>query len=578
MREQFLLPFECGTPRFITDMGACKPASALSSKATDSAWQVVDYETADFKGRMICAQSLVQAPEVTLPLNAGGWHAFSVGFWPGIYYDSRIKYRLSGEEIFTVADHHDRPGAGGGPNQWNRTDLLETFPRFADLTGQDLVFGKQNHSTQSLKAFIAYVKLEPLTDEQVQLIRKNRARKDTRRLLSLIDGEGFFSSHVPYTRNELLESVEPYRDSDVGVVFWGVNLGDLTYYPSDVGRFYYSPGGAYALQCRKEGAESLFELDRQGIVPYRAACEHCHSMGLEFHTYYRLSMYDHDGPCNIFSTDSFFLKDHPECRIVAKDGTPLPKASYAFPETRDFMVSLMEEAMQTEIDGVALCFTRGPEYFGYEQPIIDEFQLRYGEDPRGLPDDDPRLLDLRAEHLTEFIRQVRKSADEHGKRRGRRIQVSAWLEFTDERMRYFSYDCYRWLKEELLDIVIAENPPELLKLAREKGCRIFQQQTNHATPAPEQVTSMQNALVKGLEGIAIWDLDAGQYEPEAWAVLKRLGHTDEVAHAPHPNIRPYPRMKRRQLLSIHGRDMSHTETRAVPGGWPPEMLPVYSGG
>jgi hypothetical protein len=578
MREQFLLPIECEAAHIISDLSACTPASALAPIAIDDAWQVVDYETEEFKGRMICAQSLVQAPEVTLPLNAEGWHAVSIGFWPGIYYDSRIKYRFSDEEVFTVADYHDRPGAGGGPLQWNRTDLLETFPRYADLTGQDLVFGKQNHSSQSLKAFIAYVKLEPLSEEQVQIVLEERARTDSRRLLSLIDGEGFFSSHAPHTKNEMLESVEPYRHSDVGVVFWGVNLGDLTYYPSKVGRYYYTRGGSYALQGRKEGADSLFALERQGIVPYQAACEHAHSMGLEFHTYYRLSMYDHDGPCNIFSTDSFFLKEHPACRIVTKNGTPLPKASYAFAETRNFMVSLMEEAMQTDIDGVALCFIRGPEYFGYEQPIIDEFQRLYNEDPRDVPDDDPRLLDVRAGFMTEFVRQARKAADVHGQRRGRRIQVSAWLEFSDERMRYFSYDCYRWLEEELLDIVITENPPELLRLAREKGCRIFQQQTGGNAPPQEQVTSMQNALVKGLDGIAIWDMDAGQYDPETWAVVSRLGHVDEVSHSAHPSIRPYPKMKRRQLLSVHGQDMSQTETKAVPGGWPPEMLPVYSGG
>ena len=578
MSEQFVLPIQCESGTYLTDMGACLPSAALSPTARDDKWQLVDYDAGEFQGRMICAQSLVQAPEVTLPLNVQGWHALSIGFWPGIYYDSRIKYRLADEEVFTVADYRDHPGLGGGPAQWHRTDLLETIPRYVNLTGQDLVLGKQNHTSQSLKAFIAYVKLEPLSDEQVQTVLQDRQRQDTRRVLALIDGEGFFSSHVPHTKNELLEAVEPYRHSDVGVVFWGVNLGDLTYYPSRVGRFYYSRGGAYALQSRKEAAESLFALEKQGIVPYQAACDHVHAMGREFHTYYRLAMYDHSGPTNIFTTESFFLKDHPDCRIVAKDGTPLPKASYAFPETRAFMVSLMEEAMQADIDGVSLCFIRGPEYFGYEQPIIDDFQRRYHQDPRVLPDDDPRLLDLRASYLTELIRQVRRAADEHGRRRGRPIQVSAWLEFSTPRMRYFNYDCRRWLEERLLDLVIAENPAQLLQLARRMECRIFQQQTNGATPPAEQVASMQNALLKKLDGIAVWDIDTAQYYPESWAVLSRLGHTEEVTYAPAPSIRPYPKMKRRQLLAVHGHDMHHTETRNVPGGWPPEMLPVYSGG
>lgn len=566
-----------GKAIYVADMGACTPKSALADVPTDNRWQVVAYDAGLVKGRMLCAQSLVQAPEVTLPLNLHGWHAVSIGFWPGIYYDSRIKYRLSGEQIFTVIDHRD-PGAGTGPAAWDRTELVESFPRYADVTGQDIVFAKQHHSHQSLKAFIAYVKLEPLSDAQVQAVIRDRERRDTRRVLALVDGDGLFVGRAPSTKAELLEVVEPYRHSDVGLVFWGVNLGDLTYYRSRVGTFCYARDGAFALQGRREAAESHWKLEQQGVVPWRAAMDHVHAMGLEFHTYYRLSMYDHVGPANIFTAESTFLAEHPECRIVARDGTALPKASYAFPETRDFMVRLMEEAMETDVDGVSLCFVRGPEYFGYEQPILDDFRDQYGIDPRELPDDDERLLDVRAAHMTRFVRQVRRAAEAHGSRRGRPIAVSAWIEGSDERMKYFSYDSYRWIEEGLLDLVIADNPPSFLRLARDKGCRVFAQRTaGWAGTLPEQhVEAMQYALLRNLSGIGIWDIDACQSFPETWAVVSRLGHEQEVRYA--LPAAGYPRMKRVQLLSVAGRDISHTETRNVPGGWPPEMLCVYSGG
>jgi len=564
-------------PIYITDMSQCQPSSSLSDVPAGDKWHVVPYEAAEVKGKMLCAQSLVQAPEVTLPLNVKGWHAISIGFWPGIYYDSRVKYRLSGEDIFTVIDYYDKPGAGGGPLMWNRTDILESVPRYADLTNQNIVFAKQLHSTQTFKAFIAYVKLEPLSEAQVAEILKDRSRTDTRKVVALLDGDTFFIQHVPYTKNELLEVVEPYRYSDVGLVFWGVCLGDLTYYPSKVGRFCYTDNDNFCLQLRKEAAESYKALAKQGVVPWKAAMDHVHAMGLEFHTYYRLSMYDHANPCNIFTTESHFLAEHPECRIVAKDGTPLPKASYAFPETRNFMVRMMEEAMAEGVDGVCLCNIRGPEYFGYEKPIIDDFLKLYHQDPRQLPDDDPRLLKLRATYMTEFLREVRRTADKHGKKQGKRIQVSIWIEAMEERMEYFSYDCYTWLEEKMLDLIFAENPPRLLQLAKEKGCRIYIPMTNGSCTMDQQIAAMHSALLKDLDGIAIWDIDNNaEFVPDSWAVVSRLGHREEVAYA--APYRPYPQMKRMQLLAVANRDISHTETKKVPFCWPPEMLVVYSGG
>ena len=145
-------------------------------------------------------------------------------------------------------------------------------------------------------------------------------------------------------------------------------------------------------------------------------------------------------------------------------------------------------------------------------------------------------------------------------------------------MKYFSYDSYRWIEEGLLDLVIADNPPPFLRLARDKGCRVFAQRTaGWAGTLPEQhVEAMQYALLRNLSGIGIWDIDACQSFPETWAVVSRLGHEQEVRYA--LPAAGYPRMKRVQLLSVAGRDISHTETRNVPGGWPPEMLCVYSGG
>ena len=403
---------------YLTDMSECLPQDALSSGPERHKWQVVAYTAEEgLAGNMAFAHALYETPAITLPLKVEGWHAISIGFWPGVEQEhtSLVKYRLSVRMCTrlwsTMYRAHRCPGCF-----WDKTEIVETFPRFADLTGQDLVFSKQNTAHPPTLACIAYVKLTPLSETEVEAIQRDREQKETRRVVGMIDGEGLFHQMCPATREELLEQIEPFRYADVGKVLWGVNLSDLTYYHSKVGRFYGSEDGVCPVLRHEHALKSHKALADQGIVPFAAALEYAHELGLEFHTYYRLSIVDKAQPYFFFSTETRFLRDNPDCRIVAKDGSPLMKASYAFPKVRDFMVSLMEEGMAYDIDGVHLCFTRGPEYIGYEQPVLDEFKRLYGLDAREVADDDERLYSRQSE-LSDGVRAG--CAEDGGPARGR---------------------------------------------------------------------------------------------------------------------------------------------------------------
>ena len=568
---------------YLTDLARCRPADAFSVTATKDKWQIVDYDAGRIKGTMLTAQALVNAPDVSLPVDVTGWHGISIGFWVGVYFDSIVKYRLSTEEVFTVVQHKFGPLAltesTSRTFQWDRTDILETFPRYADFTDVDAIFlGKQNTGHPRCKACIAYVKLEPLSPEQVDEIQRDRARKDTRMVVSINDSEGLFGIHSPRTKNELLEQVELYRHSDVGMVIWGNNVADLALYPSKVTKTQTAEGQVFPNPEQQEAWESRQALARQGVIPFKAVMDHVHSMGLEFHCYFRLSIGAHVHPFNVFPTDSYFLNDHPNCRMVAKDGTPMMKASYACPQVRDFMLSLIEEAMQYDIDGVNLCTIRGPHYTAYEQPVLDDFRELYGQDAREVPEDDERLLKLRASYFTEFVRAVRRAADKRGQERGRPIQLSTYIESSDERMLHFGYDSYTWLEENLLDIVIG-GPSRFLALARAKGLKVF---TATApgwldTPLQNLVYGAWFAHARDADGICIWDLNFCQFYPERWKILGRQGHKDELLDLPHAPEH-FPQMKRTKILSLAGQDFAHTEGKGNPQGSPPEMLVVYSGG
>jgi len=87
------------------------------------------------------------------------------------------------------------------------------------------------------------------------------------------------------------------------------------------------------------------------------------------------------------------------------DGTPVEKASYAYPEVREFMLSMIAEATERfDVDGVSLGFIRGPQYMQYEEPVLQDFRERFGEDGTKVGFGDPRMRQVRCAYLTRFVR------------------------------------------------------------------------------------------------------------------------------------------------------------------------------
>ncbi|MDE0504443.1 MAG: hypothetical protein OXI86_10215, partial [Candidatus Poribacteria bacterium] len=67
--------------RYITQMDACQPRGALSDRMEQGKWQLITYETEELKGVMIGALSIINAPNLTIPLDAAGWHKVYIGYW-----------------------------------------------------------------------------------------------------------------------------------------------------------------------------------------------------------------------------------------------------------------------------------------------------------------------------------------------------------------------------------------------------------------------------------------------------------------------------------------------------------------
>ena len=216
--------------RYVTQMDMCQPQQALSDRMEQGKWQLITYETEELRGTMVGALPIINAPNLTIALDATGWHKVYIGYWnPSHLYDDDpiIKVKLSDQPAFRI--FHEDVSA----DRQDSTFLREAFFDYVELTGQNLVIGKSN-GILGKQMFFAYVKLVPMSDEEIDRVIEDRADRCTRKLAVSIDGASYLHLCEFSSPNDILSLVEPYRNSDVGRIFWAVCYGALTNYPTSV--------------------------------------------------------------------------------------------------------------------------------------------------------------------------------------------------------------------------------------------------------------------------------------------------------------------------------------------------------
>ena len=528
---------------YLSDMSKCSPASALSDRMDQGKWRLIEYASDTVTGTMLTAPSFIEAPDVTLRLDAQGWHAIYIGYWnPHFAYDGQpvLKIKLSEDAAFRRI--HDTRS----PDTQHATHLREVYVRTDDLAGQDLVIGKLN-GPLGKGAYLAYVKPVPLTPEQADKVQADRKRRNTRNLVAAIDGASYFHFGECRRREHILEQIELYRHSDVAKVLWAVCYGETTNYPTEVedaiflgsdklrAHLVSDDGANEYVRGEKQAHETLKSLASRGLIPQQIAADHTHAMGLKFDIMFRLGILGGIGPLRV--NEGNFVRRHPEFRQVRRDGTVLEKASYAFDEVQQFMLSLIREATQRiDADGINLCFVRGPHFLLYENPVLDAFRKEYGADAREVDPADPRLLEVRASLMTDFLRKVRKLLDRVGQTKGKRLELSVWVWPSNQNVWLGEtpikegLDVKQWIREGLLDSVICQQgvDADYMSLGKESGCQfiLFTGYRGDRTMSPQTVTEAYKA---GVSAFAYWDMDAVQIYPGTWNWLRRIGHRDEMA-------------------------------------------------
>ena len=497
-------------PVMLTDFSVCTPRSALATKPEFRHWQMIEYQADGVSGKMLGAKGLIEAPDVTLPMKIKGWHKIYIAYWNplfefGIPREMVLKLKLTGDPCF----QRILQGEVGEPAEQThpgRTSLVEVFWRAEDLTDKNLSIGK----FKGRRAYIAYVKLVPLSPEEVAGVKQERESwTGDRRLVGTIDGTAFqkYFYSVP-TEEDLREWVEVYRYSTVGKIIWAVNYGDWVNYPSKFGKL-LTDIPTYGDMSDNIYSQTIVPAQRallaKGIAYHDIIADHLHSMGIKFDIMIRPSI--QRGPLEDVGG---WMDEHPEFRMRHGDGSPIEKLSYAFPEVRNFQLAIIREAAERfDIDGVNVAFVRLNQTFGDgEQPLVDAVRAKYGEGPWTKD----QMNKVKEEFLIQLMRDARKVLDEVGKKKGKRLELSAlvwsWAGPGRAYSPIFNVDYRTMMKEKLLDSVIIHQGAgvndEDIAIAHANGCKyVLYPDAREADLAKILI----DGYAKGLDGAADWDIN-----------------------------------------------------------------------
>lgn len=276
-----------------------------------------------------------------------------------------------------------------------------------------------------------------------------------RRIIINDDGFSNFFAERYRTVADVREQILKYRDLPVAVFEWSFLAGSRANYPSRVTELVGTGMTDFPRRGDKIAHEALRAIAESGVNLTSAVAAACREAGVLCYPSMRMNG-DYstaaEGELIQREMNSTFWWQHPEWRIRNAKGDDRTRLSYAFAEVRAFRLAILREVAASDIDGVNLDFMRHPPFFGYEEPLVRSFQAKYGEDARQVKPDDPRWLRLRSDVMTNFVREVRAMLDEAGEKRGRRLGLSARVDWRE--YRTWGCDIDQWVKAGWLDYLV----------------------------------------------------------------------------------------------------------------------------
>jgi hypothetical protein len=531
------------------DMALCVPSGALAREWAPGTWRLVDYETEyGLKGNLVYADPELGAPPLELPLNATGMYRIYLGI---NYTKTRYQYqhyspygnlaiKLTRDPGFThvgaeeyvlkpAPSSTDLPTSKLGKGKLIPRSFQEVYWKTAELTGQSLIFRPMaepyNNEEWRGIANLSYVRLVPATTEDQDFWRQLQPRQDTRRI-AFIYCAGNLSGHIdtgpgdyhPTSMDWFRDEITPCLNSDIDIFNLEVIRGSYCTYRTAIGDV-----GGEGNRWRDEWVD-----------PLAAFTELAHENGLRIFGAMRMIGAAYPATREPLGLSSFYWQ-HPEWAKRDREGAPTANLSIAFPEVRQYWISLLREVLDYGVDGLTIYLHRFCPFVLYEKPVVETFLERYGEDPRDLPKEDPRWLEHSADYVTRFLHEVRALLDE---KPGRELAVAFYggpskMDRDPKNWHPIKYNCdvETWIEDEVVHYLFpTQYPrPELIgrwsQLARGR-VKIWPDLMPRHQPGEEFAKQAKIYYEAGADGFCLWDAERRAPRISEWAVECRLGHRE----------------------------------------------------
>jgi len=369
-------------------------------------------------------------------------------------------------------------------------------------------------------ANISSLRFGPVTEEDEQLEGQlaNTAESKTMAALWCTGAlTGHTAGHAMYhpTSKEWFENeFEPFRNSDFGIFYFEAMRGVLCEYNTKLG----DNGGDNG----KWGEDWVDPLKEFTALAREAGMK----------VFAGIRMIGSSRPYSRYPINQAkYYWDRVQFAKKSKSGGLCGNLSLAYPEVRNFWVSLAREVLEYGIDGIQLHLNRCYPFVMYEEPVLESFREKFGIEMGELSMDDARVVKHTSEYVTQYLRELRAEID---RKPGRKLSVMTRKYDEFEPGRIFNQnDLETWFEEGLVDIIYLDHGCDLryIKYWKElsKGkVRFLQSIMPRSQPGENYAETAQKIYEAGADGLMVWDCERRVQRISEWNALKNLGTMEKA--------------------------------------------------
>ena len=364
----------------------------------------------------------------------------------------------------------------------------------------------------------------------------------------LIDNDGYSVFYINmFSTPEIMKGfIQKYRNTDISGLVWCVNNPLEVNYKSNHAPLLFEGTTNFPRPGDKIIHDTIRRFVDAGTDSLDVAIESCREARIRCYAGLRMNtapnpVYDESRPIPLY--DKF-----KNMRLYEKPGQQGAYLSYAFPEWRRHVLSIIREMAERRPDAVLLEFTRVPPFVGWHPVLIGQFRDQYKIPAKqSIDPNDPRWLAIKSQPLTALLRDARIIIDEVNQAHpdSHKIDLAVHVFHLSGSQSYelqwSGIDINTWIDEKLIDELVVSSKEAYMNLAPWKlpdfaynakkiGIPVYCQIDSHHSghdPTPEEerarargekvITEAKNVtpfyylrtahdlFKQGADGVFIWD-------------------------------------------------------------------------